>query len=116
MLGMRSFRCTGGLVGIASINYKIEWNVIKLWGFGGTVWQAWYAEVTGTLCREILILELASTSGDVSKLADKIPSSWIFNAGKLACVDTDLTSAILLTPYVNLQHSRTWNVNYGIVC
>lgn len=81
----------------------------KLVDADGSLWHS----LNGNLG---MILALALTSGDVSKLADKTPSSWISNAGKLACVDTDLTSAILLTPYVNLQHSRTWNVNYGIVC
>ena len=47
MVGVMVYRWFG-MAGIASINYKIEWNGIKLWSFGGTVryraWQAWYAE------------------------------------------------------------------------
>ena len=99
----------------------MEWNQVVGYDIGhvGLVcrkladadWSLWHS-LSGNFG---MILALASTSGDVSKLADKTPSSWIFNAGKLACVDTDLTSAILLTPCVNLQHSRAWNVNYGIV-
>lgn len=68
-----------GMISIASINYKMEWNGIKLWSFGGTI-----LDMAGLVCRKLvdadgsslngnfgMILALASTSGDVSKLADK---------------------------------------------